>query len=172
MGVMISVLIFLLMGTTQQRMVTGVVAIDNNPISGAKVSVIETGIMQETDGKGRFQLDISNDLKEFTLLIHYPGPDACKTKIERVLMDSQQLHLDTIPLSFNEMVSVAEYEKMKSAKRKNYKIVYHYNRLIGYIHTSRIDTIELKAKLDKRNLKFRYDSSENTIVIDYKDLVR
>jgi hypothetical protein len=148
---------------------TGVVSIDNDPINGCKVEVLENGVSQTTDSEGRFRVTV-NDLDKMTLKLSYLDRLTCKVEIKDIKMERMEVDLGTVPLFFNETISVADYEKLNAEKRKTYDEIRHWTQLIGYINKNLVDTSAVRINLwDKRKIKYRIDCVDNKIIIDYKD---
>lgn len=162
------ILTTILLYVTNSTILTGIVSIENEPFGGCEVRVLQNGLSQLTDSEGKFRL-VTDDLQELTLQISYFDMTSTLV-IEDIPLDSKEINIGTIPLVFNEIVSSSEYEKFNAEKRKKYQEVRHWAQLLGYVSKTKTDTTALRTTLwTDRKIKYRLDTVNNKVIINYKD---
>jgi hypothetical protein len=152
-----------------QRILTGTVAIENEAVAGCEVFLTGSKITHFTDQDGRFKLPLDNHKKE-TLVIRYLNGWACSVVIEDVQLQSDAFDFGTVPLVYNKMVTISEYEELSPVERKEYEEVRHWAHLLGYINKTTADTTALRVALwTDRRIRYRYDPAENRVLIRFED---
>ncbi|MGC3945529.1 MAG: hypothetical protein QM762_13600 [Chryseolinea sp.] len=161
-----------LFSPSEQTVLTGIVSIDGEPMSGCNIKVLETGASQSTDSDGKFRL-VVNDMEQVSLLISYADGLTCKVLIRGIKTTSDEVNLGTIPLFFNERISVSEYEKLDKNERKRYDAIRHWTQLIGYINKNSVDTTALRTALEiNRKIKYRFDPVDNKVIANYEEWIK
>ncbi|WP_218127104.1 carboxypeptidase-like regulatory domain-containing protein [Catalinimonas alkaloidigena] len=152
----------------------GTVRWENEPMPGCTIKVLGTSIETTSDVEGNYRAVVASEEKEFEVEIAYPGNLSAITRITQIDASEENVSLGTLPVFMNQMIDSVAYQQLNDAQQTDFRPMYHWDQLLGYVSKSRVDTVKVDLTCpfrDDKLLPYKYDSAKNAFVLDYRDII-